>query len=261
VRSVAAITGASSGIGSRFAAKLAPEHDLLLIARRKDRLEMLAEDLSRRYGTRAEVMQGDLSVEPDLSAVADRIGNEANLALLVNNAGFGTRGLFWEAPLETQEQMHQLHVMATVRLTHAALRRMVARDLGAVINVASIAAFGRTAGSTAYGATKSWMTVFTEALHLELRSVHSHVIVQALCPGFTYSEFHDKMGTSREKAAPPARKPGGLVPWLWMSADEVVEASLAGLQRKRLFVVPGWRYRLIAARLGVTALYRLGFSW
>jgi len=97
--------------------------------------------------------------------------------------------------------MHRLHVMATVRLTHAALRNMVARDLGGIINVASVSAFVRSPGSVSYGATKSWMTVFTEGLYLELKSVQSNIIVQALCPGFTYSEFHDTMAVDRSRLA------------------------------------------------------------
>ncbi len=120
-----AITGASSGIGAAFARKLAPEHDLILIARRKDRLDGLAGELSSKYQSRIEVVDADLTDEGDLAKTAERIGREERLVLLVNNAGFGTKGRFWQAPLEGQERMHRLHVMATMRLTHAALRNMV----------------------------------------------------------------------------------------------------------------------------------------
>jgi uncharacterized protein len=239
-RTVVAITGASSGIGAAFARKLAPEHDLILIARRKDRLEEMAEEFSSRYGSHIEVLPADLTLETDLAATAERIAGEKRLALLVNNAGFGAPGRFWEAPLKAQEQMHQLHVMATVRLTHAALRNMVPRDVGAVINVASVSAWVRTPGGTSYCATKSWMTVFTEGLYLELRGMGSNVTVQALCPGYTYSEFHDKMPVDRRDLAGSG---------FWMTAEEVVDASLDGLRLRKLFVVPGWRYRLITAVL------------
>src|SRR5216683_690700 len=111
-RTVVAITGASSGIGAVFARRLAAEHDLLLIARRKDRLQELAAELSSAYPAQVEVLQADLSLEGDLDRVAARLGSESRLALLVNNAGFGTKGLFWEAELADQEQMHKLHVMA-----------------------------------------------------------------------------------------------------------------------------------------------------
>jgi short-subunit dehydrogenase len=134
--------------------------------------------------------------------------------------------------------MHQLHVMATVRLTHAALANMVPRDSGAIINVASVAGFARSQGSVSYCATKSWMNIFSEGLYLELRAMGSHVTVQTLCPGFTYSEFHDTMAIRREKLASKA---------LWLTADQVVEASLEGLKQGRLYVIPGWRYRLLTA--------------
>ena len=237
-RTVVAITGASSGIGATFARRLASGHDLLLIARRKDRLEQLANELTSAYSTQVEILAADLTSEADLATAAERIANEPRLALLINNAGFGTKGRFWEADLETQEQMHKLHVMATVRLTHAALRNMVPRDVGGIINVASVSAFVRSPGTTSYSATKSWMTAFTEGLFIELQGLHSNVVVQALCPGFTYSEFHDTMGVSRYRLAGAG---------FWMTAEEVVGASLDGMRRRKLFVIPGWRYRILTS--------------
>ena len=130
--------------------------------------------------------------------------------------------------------------MATVRLTHAALRNMVPRNHGAIINVSSVSAFARNAGSVSYAATKSWMTAFTEGLYLELQGIRSEVIVQALCPGFTYSGFHEAMGIAREQL-------GGS--GFWMTAEQVVDASLDGVRKRKLFVIPGWRYRLLTAFL------------
>ncbi len=239
-KTLVAITGASSGIGAEFARKLAPEHDLILIARRKERLETLRDDLYAKYGSQIEVIAADLTVEGDLAGIASRILEEPRLVLLINNAGFGTKGRFWEAPLETQEAMHRLHVMAAMRLTHAALRNLVPRDVGGIINVSSVASFIRRPGSASYAATKSWMTVFTEALYVELRSVRSRVVVQALCPGFTHSEFHETLGVPTEGLAPRA---------FWMTAEQVVNASLEGLQSRKLFVIPGWRYRLLVSLL------------
>jgi short-subunit dehydrogenase len=237
-RTLAIITGASSGIGATFARKLAPDYDLLLVARRKDRLEELAAQLSANYQAAVEIVVADLSSPVQVKSLAEKIVAEPRLALLVNNAGFGTLGRFWEASLHSQEQMHQLHVMATVRLTHAALGNMVPRDSGAVINVASVAGFARSQGSVSYCATKSWMNIFSEGLYLELRGMGSHVTVQTLCPGFTYSEFHDTMAIRREKLASKA---------LWLTADQVVDASLKGLKKGQLYVIPGWRYRLLTA--------------
>ena len=235
-RPLALVTGASSGIGACFARALAARgYDLILVARRKERLEALARELD------AEVLVADLTNDADVKRVEDRIAAADNLELLVNNAGFGVMGRFWEADLDGQDQMHRLHVLATMRLTHAALRGMVARKSGGVINVSSVAGFVQAPGSTSYGATKRWMNAFTEGLYLELKSIGSPVKVQALCPGFTYSEFHDVAGMDRNLIAKS----------LWLSAEDVVEASLRGLDSGNLFVVPGWRYKFLVRLLAV----------
>jgi uncharacterized protein len=132
--------------------------------------------------------------------------------------------------------MQRLHVVATMRLCHTALRSMVRRNRGAIINVASVASFVRRAGSASYGASKTWVAAFTEALYLDLKKARSKVTVQALCPGYTYSEFHDILGVDRKRLASAS---------FWLSAEQVVDGSLAGLARGKLFVIPGWRYRLI----------------
>jgi len=232
------ITGASSGLGVVFARKLAAEHDLILVARRKEKLESLAAELTAQFGCAVEVLPADLTGEQDLTVVAERIAAEPGLALLVNNAGFGARGLFWESDLKVQEQMHRLHVAATVRLSHAALRNMVARNSGGIINVASVAAFWQRGGSVSYGATKRWMTTFTEGLYLDLKSFGSTVKLQALCPGYTYTEFHDTMKLDRTKMAPPS---------MWLNAEFVVDESLKALPQGKLLVVPGWRYKALVA--------------
>jgi len=251
-RNLVVITGASSGIGAAFARRLAKDNDLLLIARRKDRLDALAAELMESPLTGVEVLAADLTVEADLEKVAQRIENEPRLGLLINNAGFGSTGRFWKIPFEVHEEMHRLHVIATARLTHAALRNMAARDVGGIINVASVAAFVRSAGSVSYCATKTWMTAFTEALYLELKGLGSNVQIQALCPGFTYSEFHDKMGIDRQNLARRG---------FWLSAEEVVDASLEGLKRRRLFVVPNWRYKILTSILTkLPAGLRLAFE-
>ncbi len=242
VRPLAVVTGASSGIGAVFAGRLAARgHDLLLAARRKDRLEALAAELERRFGVAAEAFPADLADDGGLRRLEDRVAAAANLAFLVNNAGFGTKGLFCEADPAAQDRMHRLHVLATARLTRAALPGMVARKTGSVVNVSSAAAFAQNPGNTCYCATKAWMNSFTEGLYLELRSTGSPVRVQALCPGFTLTEFHDVLGVDRKVI------PAG---W-WMTAEAVVDASLRGLEGGKWLVVPGWRYRLYAALMSV----------
>jgi uncharacterized protein len=235
---IAAITGASAGFGALFARKLAARgYDLLLIARRRDRLEQLATELAAAHKVAADILVADLASLDDIDRVAARLAAEPRLSLLVNNAGFGTRGRFYEVALDEQVAMHRVHIDATMRLTHAALRSMVSRGEGAIINVSSVAAFVRSPANVSYCATKAWINAFTEGLYLELKAAGSKVTVQALCPGFTYTEFHDVMGMDR------AQVPS----WLWMEADPVVEESLAALPSRKLYVIPGWKYRWFAA--------------
>lgn len=236
-RPLAFLTGASSGIGEVFARKLAARgYDLVLLARREERLRALASSIP----TRADILIADLA-SPDGVASAERAIRECGqLELLVNNAGFGTLGRFWESDLTGQTRMHEVHIMATMRLTHAALGQMVPRGRGAVINVSSVAAFGQSEGNVSYCATKAWMNSFTEGLDMELRNLGSPVRVQALCPGFTMTEFHDVLGIDR-----------ALIPNAsWMPADVVVDASLEGLDRGKLIIIPGRKYKIDAALIG-----------
>ena len=235
------VTGASSGIGAAFARALAARgYDLALVARRQDRLKQLADEISKAHGAGCTVLAADLTNDAELRKVEDFLAGAANLALLVNNAGFGALGRFFEAPVESADAMHRLHVLATMRLTHAALGNLVARGDGAVVNVSSVAAFVPRPGSTSYYATKAWINCFTECIHLELKSAGSRVRVQALCPGFTLTEFHDVLGVDRKTILSGA--------W-WMAADDVVAASLQGLDEGKLFVVPGLRYKLLVGLL------------
>jgi len=235
-RQLAAITGGSSGIGASFARKLAQRgYDLLLIARREDRMRSLARELADAHHVIVDTMAADLSLDADIDRVADRLGSAANLGLLVNNAGFGSHGFFFETGVAGQDKMHRLHVLATMRLSHAALSNLVARGAGGVINVASVAGFGQAPSNVSYCATKAWMISFTEGLSIELMVKGSPVKVQALCPGFTLSEFHDVLGMDRS-AIPSS---------LWMPADFVVEDSLRALDKGQVVCVPGWRYKLI----------------
>jgi short-subunit dehydrogenase len=231
MKPLALITGASSGIGAAFARRLARDgYRLILVARRKDRLEALAAEIGA-----AETMVADLEEPFDLQRVEDRIDAATDLELLINNAGFGIEGPFYERPVEGQERMHRLHVIATLRLAHAALRGMVPRAKGSVINVSSVAGFGQSAGSISYCATKSWMNNFTYGLYLELKSAGSPVQVQALCPGFTITEFQDVAGSDTKRIPPK----------LWKSAEFVVDASLKGLAQRKLYVIPGGIYKLV----------------
>ncbi len=221
---LAVITGASAGLGAEFARQLrAMGYELLVVARRRERLE----------GMGGEIWVADLSVEEEVERLARHLEGRGDVAMLVNNAGFGTQGRLAATEWEPQMAMHRLHVLATLRLTRAVLPQMIARGAGAIVNVSSVAGFARAAGNVSYCATKAWTNAFSEGLWLELRG--TGVTVQALCPGFTYTEFHDVLGVDRRKHAP----------WLWMRAEFVVGDSLRNLGK--LYVVPGWRYKVFLA--------------
>jgi short-subunit dehydrogenase len=238
-RAVAVVTGASSGIGAEFARALAArDYDLILIARRKERLNKLAEELRGRHSINAEALSADLARDEDVAHVVRRVAAEERLALLVNNAGFGVLGRFHQADIEADDNMYRVHVLATARLTRAALPGLIARDRGAIINVSSVAGLACIPGHLSYASTKAWMIAFSECLHLELRGSGSAVRIQALCPGYTYTEFHDVLGLDRDSIMPNRR--------YWMTSAFVVSRSLRALKTGKWLVVPGWRYQALA---------------
>ena len=233
----ALITGASAGIGAEFARQLAAQgSNIILVARRLDRLESLAEKLHQDHGIIAEAISADLSQTGDIERVGRKIAETDSLDLLVNNAGFGITEPYSSGPIEPHLSMIQVHVLASVRLSRAALTGMIARRRGGIINVASVAAFSPFSGVT-YSATKAYLVNFSQALYNEI--LGSGVRVQALCPGFTYTEFHDVIQMDRT-----------IIPRIaWLSAESVVRTSLKALRRGPVICVPSWRYRLIATLL------------
>ncbi|HNX25877.1 MAG TPA: SDR family oxidoreductase [Phycisphaerae bacterium] len=236
-RPLALITGASSGIGAEFARSLAKRGcDLILVARREDKLRKLADDIHQDCDAAIEIFPADLADDNQRHAVADRIRQTGGLEYLVNNAGFGTKERFWQADFASQDIMARLHVLAVMELCHAALGDMVKKGGGNIINTASVAGFFQSPSNVVYCSTKAWIISFTEGLAFEL--VGSGVNVQALCPGYTLSEFHDVMQISRD----------GIPKSWWLPANVVVHDSLAALARRKLVCVPGlWRYKLLIA--------------
>lgn len=244
----ALITGASSGIGAVFAEKLAQRGlDLVLTARRKDRLERMAEDLEDRCGVRVHVIAADLAENDGLETVARWIEEAEELRLLVNNAGFGLTGSFLKVPYKDHQTMVTVHVLAAVRLCYAALPGMVRRGRGGIINVSSLSAFMPMGSGSTYAPTKAYLNSFSRNLQFEMRS--TGVRIQALCPGFTRTEFHDDPSLQRMKKGIPG--------FLWMEADRVVNGSLAALERGKVIYIPGTRNRLIAlaARSGLIGFF------
>ena len=235
-RQVALVTGASSGIGRVFALKLAElGYDVILVARRRERLESLAAEITAAYGVEAAVVAADLSTEAGIQRVEQVLAATDTLALLVNNAGFGLNGPFAESAIDSHLQMVQVHVEAVVRLTRTALPALLARRRGAIINVSSLMAFYPMYGSTTYSATKCYLRAFTEALYQELQG--TGVRAQVLCPGFVETELQDVAEIDR-----PA-----LPQCFWMSPNTVVARSLRDLANDRAVSVPGLGYRGLAA--------------
>jgi len=229
----ALITGASSGIGASFAERLAHDgYDLIIVARRRERLEELAQRLQQKYQVDVEVLAADLSKSDSLRIIEKRIAEDTALEILINNAGFGGYMPFVNLDPDKAEEQLNLHVVALTRLTRAALPGMLTRKKGAIINVSSRLAFSSSMGSAqmpkraTYAGTKAYINTFSQLLQSELDG--TGVQVQALCPGLVETEFHSHVG------ADTSRFPAGMV----MKPEDVVTGSLAGLKLGEVICVP-----------------------
>lgn len=242
---IALVTGATAGIGAAFAELLASNgHDLVIVARDLIRLNERAENWRSKFGVEVEVMQADLSRDEDIRRLELRLQNISRpVEVLINNAGFGINKSFLAS--DSSEEIALLNVLVTapMRLMHAVLPAMKARNSGTIINVSSVA--GWIAGGS-YSAAKSYLTVLSESLHTELRN--TNVQVHALCPGFTRTEFHQRGGM----------KMGGVPSWLWLSANEVVAAAWKAAHAGEAISIPGLGYKVLStvARFGPRPLVR-----
>jgi short-subunit dehydrogenase len=230
----ALITGATAGIGAEFARQLAEQgHSVVLVARDATRLQAKAEELEKRYGIRAEVLAADLADDGGVAAVVERLTDPARpVEILVNNAGIGLLRSFAENDIAEENRHLKLHVETAMQLTHAALQGMLRRHSGRIINVASVAAF-LPRGS--YSAAKSWLVSFSRGANLAYAK--QGVSVTAVCPGFTHTEFHDRMGM--DKTSTPR--------WMWLQAERVVREGLADNARGRAVSIPTKRYKVLTA--------------
>lgn len=227
------VTGASSGIGAELARQLALRgRAVTLLARRRDRLEELAEDLRRVHRVRAEVLAADLSEEEARAAIPAWLAERhLEVEVLVNNAGFTTMGPVATARREAELTMVRTNVEAVVDLCTMLVPDMVARGRGAVLNVASAAAYQPLPGQAGYAATKSFVLSYSWALRAEL--AHTGVTVTALCPGPVETGFQEAAGMSQEQAA------GALPKVMWVPAPKVAAAGVAGLEQEKAVVIPG----------------------
>lgn len=232
----ALITGASAGIGKTFATQLAQRgHDLVVVARTKDRLQQLKTQLEDRYSVSVEVLPADLSDRLDIQLVADRLADMSRpVDLLVNNAGFGLKKPFLRNEIRDEEEALTVMVRAVTVLSHAAALAMRERGHGGIINVSSVAGF---MASGTYSAIKSYVTVFTEGLATELAG--SGVTATVLCPGFTRTEFHERAGI----------KGHGIPDFMWLQADSLVRSCLEDVDRGKVISIPGAQYKVAATAL------------
>ena len=241
----ALITGATAGIGAAYAKLLAKEgFDLVLVARDLPRLKGVAKELSKLYKIKAETIKVDLTKPAQLAKVEKRLANNSKpIEVLINNAGFGLKDSFLVSNLAREQELLDVLVTAPMRLSHAVLPGMIKRNSGSIVNVSSVASF--IAGGT-YSAAKSYLTVFSEYLHTELRD--TNIKVSALCPGFTRTEFH-----ARGKM-----KMSGLPNYMWTTVDQVVAKSWRYVKAGKVICIPGWQYMLLSsiARIAPRPLVR-----
>jgi hypothetical protein len=222
------ITGASSGIGAEFARQFAERGmNLILAARREDRLQMLAEELSKAHSVQVEVIAVDLLADGEPGGLLKRVEELGHpVDLLINNAGFGLMSHVEETDAAEVRRMISLNVTALTALTYTVLPAMLERQSGAIVNIASLAAFQPVVYMPVYGATKSYVLHFSESLWAEARE--RNVLVMAVCPGFTKTEFFDVAGMQ-----------GWYTRFAQTTAD-VVATSINAIRRRRVSVVCGW---------------------
>lgn len=230
----ALVTGASGGIGEAFARQLgAAGSDLVLVARTKPKLDALAAEIAERSGVSVDVLAVDLGSSAGLGVVEARVAAEIDpVDLVVNNAGFGFFGDFGDIPVDDEEAEVRVNVIALMRLTHAAVRRMTAHGQGTVLNVASVAAFQPAAGSANYSATKAYVLSFSQSVHEEVAD--KGVRVCCVCPGLTRTDFQERAGYD-------ITTPG----FTWQSADEVARSALDAAERGRAVEVTGWHNKVL----------------
>jgi uncharacterized protein len=231
----ALITGATAGLGAEFAQQLAARgYSLVLVARDHDRLLSNAADLKQRYGSSVEVLQADLITDTGCQAVSERISDvQRPIDMLVNNAGFGMYKVFGTGDIEDEERQLDLNVRAVLRLSHAAVRAMTGRNTGKIVNISSVSAFVPRGSNATYSASKAWVTMFSEALAVQLQG--TGVTVTAICPGFTHTEFHERAHADMSHV--PER--------MWLDAADVVREGLEDVDKGKPVSVPSRQYKTL----------------
>lgn len=232
----ALVTGATAGIGESFTRLLASKgYNIALVARDEVRLHERAAGLREKYGIQTFVLPADLATKSGVKSVEKYI-QSYEIEVLINNAGFGINKAFTASNLGDEQDLLNVLVRTPMRLMHVILPGMKERKSGTIINVSSVAGF--IAGGT-YSSAKSYLTVLSESLHIELKG--TGVIISALCPGFTRTEFHQR-GRMKMK---------GLPSFMWLNADKLVAQSWKDAQAHQPVSVPGWQYKLLVAIISI----------
>lgn len=227
----ALITGATSGIGEAFARRFAKYgYNLIITGRRKEKINKLAEELRKKYSVLIDVIIVELANIDNVEFLIEKIRNK-NISVLVNNAGFATKGTFANSDLSVQEQMVNLHVICAMKLIYSVLPNMIKKNKGIIINVSSQSAFLSMPKNATYTGTKKFLVGFSECLYLETKNFG--VKVQALCPGFVISDFHEKMGSTKAN-----HQNKGII--RWMTPEKVVDISLRDLKKGKIICKPGF---------------------
>ncbi len=233
----ALITGASSGIGKTFTFKLAEKRmNLILTARREKKLNSLREELLAKHNIDIKIIVADLSTQKGIDSVADEIKITKNLFYLINNAGFANVGKFQSIPYSKHRNQLYVHILAPTQLTYAALPIMMKNNAGVIINVASAGAFLKN--HYLYGVTKLYLVDFSKMIKKSVEDYN--IVVQALCPGFTYTEFHQ----TEEYTSINKNVYSEIPKFAWTSSEYVVQTSLKAIEKKKTIVIPGLRNRL-----------------
>ena len=233
----ALVTGATAGIGESFTRLLASKgFNIALVARDEARLHERAGALREKYGVQTFVLPADLATDQGCASVEEYL-HEFDIEVLINNAGFGINKAFTASDLKAEQDLLDVLVRTPMRLMHVILPKMKERNSGTIINVSSVASF--IAGGT-YSASKSYLTVLSESLHTELRE--TNVRINALCPGFTRTEFHQR-GRMKMK---------GLPEFMWLNSDQLVAAAWSDAQSGKAVSIPGWQYKLLVGVISST---------
>lgn len=251
----ALITGATSGIGAAFAEEFAGRgYNLLITGRRAEKLEAVARRLRDTYAVAVEVRIIELSDREKVHGFCRELAQRDDIEALVNNAGFGFNEYFAKGELDVWEKMTETQVLAPLAITHAVLPAMIKRDEGIIINVSSDGAFLLAPKNTAYSATKSFLKTFTECLHIEL--MDTHIRVEALCPGLTKTDFHEKMGMPQSR-----QRNKGII--TWGEPAQVARAAMHALDKGKVLCIPTFGERILirfTSLLPRKSFYSLMFS-